>query len=116
MKNANSKYSFNNGSENFYCHKPSLMLYTEGVKLLAEDCQAWWLIDLIISHQCKREINLERFQVWNLTRLQGNQFKIVASDGNEIRLIIQQIPSSDFPYDQATIWLVDGCLMLPCEY
>jgi hypothetical protein len=116
MKNANENYSRSNGSDNFYCHRLSLMLYTEGVKLLAEDCQAFWLIDLIISHQCKRDINLERFQVWHLTRLFKNKFKIVATDGNDIRLVIQQIPCSDFPYDQATIWLVDGCLMLPCEY
>jgi hypothetical protein len=116
MKNANENYGQSNGSDNFYCHRPSLVLYTEGVKLLAEDCEAYWLIDLIISHQCKWQINLERFQVWNLTRLTGKKFKIVATDGNDIRLVIQQITCSDFPYDQATIWLVDGCLMLPCEY
>ena len=47
------------------CHKPSLILYTDGWwKELAEDCSAYWLIDLIISHQCHRDINLERFQVW----------------------------------------------------
>ena len=66
MKNANDNFGSNNGSENFYCHKPSLILYTDGVKDMAEGCQAYWLIDLIISHQCKKDVNLERFQVWEL--------------------------------------------------
>ena len=61
--------ALNNGSENFYCHKPSLILYTDGVKELAEGCGAYWLIDLIISHQCHNDVNLERFQVWDLKRV-----------------------------------------------
>lgn len=116
MKNANANFGTGNGSENFYCHRPSLFLYTDGVKDMAETCKAFWLIDLIISHQCKREVNLERFQVWDLSRLKDSLFKIIATDGNNNRIAFQQIPFSDFPYDLATIWLVDGCLMLPSEY
>ena len=55
MKNANHTSEVGNGSENFYCHKPSLILYTDGVKDMAERCDAYWLIDLIISHQCHKE-------------------------------------------------------------
>jgi hypothetical protein len=116
MKNANDNFGSSNGSENFYCHKPSLMLYTDGVKELAESSSAYWLIDLIISHQCHREINLERFQVWDLKRVKDNVFTILATDGNHNKVTSQEIPFSDFPYDMATIWLVDGCMMLPCEY
>jgi hypothetical protein len=116
MKNANHYFGSHNGSENFYCHKPSLILYTDGVKELAEQCSAYWLIDLIISHQCHREINLERFQVWDLKRVQDDVFTILATDGNHNKVTSQEIPFSDFPYDLATIWLVDGCLMLPSEY
>ena len=116
MKNANANFGTGNGSENFYCHRPSLFLYTDGVMDMAETCKAFWLIDLIISHQCKREVNLERFQVWDLSRVKDSLFKIIATDGNNNRIAFQQIPFSDFPYDLATIWLVDGCLMLPAEY
>ena len=69
MENANNYFGSCNGSDNFYCHKPSLMLYTDGVKMMAEKAEAFWLIDLIISHQCKKEVNNERFQVWELPRL-----------------------------------------------
>lgn len=116
MKNANHYFGSSNGSENFYCHKPSLILYTDGVKELAETCNAYWLIDLIISHQCYRKINLERFQVWDLKRVKETEFTILCTDGNYNKLTIQEIQFSDFPYDLATVWLVDGCLMLPNEY
>ncbi len=116
MKNANHYFGSGNGSENFYCHTPSLILFTDGVKDLAETCEAYWLIDLIISHQCHEEINLERFQVWDLKRVQDNVFTILATDGDHNKVTSQEIPFSDFPYDLATIWLVDGCLMLPGEY
>lgn len=116
MKNANDNFGSGNGSENFYCHKPSLILYTDGVKDLAETCQAYWLIDLIISHQCKQAVNLERFQVWELQRVKNDQFSIKATDGNNNHVASQKISFSDFRYDIATIWLVDGCLMLPNEY
>jgi hypothetical protein len=116
MKNANHFFGTSTGSENFFCHKPSLILYTDGVKELAEKCNAYWLIDLIISHQCHQKINLERFQVWDLKRVQENVFTILATDGNHNKVTSQEIPFSDFPYDLATIWLVDGCLMLPVEY
>ena len=81
-----------------------------------QKAEAYWLIDLIISHQCKKEVNNERFQVWELKRLKNNVFTINATDGNKNKVANQHIPFSDFAYDQATIWLVDGCLMLPCEY
>ena len=116
MKNANDHFGNSNGSENFFCHRPSLVLYTDGVKALADTCQAYWLIDLIISYQCQNAVNLQRFQVWELRRVHANQFFIHATDGNKNPVARQKIPFSDFTYDIATIWLVDGCLMLPKEY
>ena len=116
MENASNFFGSCNGSDNFYCHRPSLMLYTDGVKMMAEKAEAYWLIDLIISHQCKKEVNNERFQVWELKRLKNDVFTINATDGNKNKVAYQKIPFSDFAYDQATLWLVDGCLMLPCEY
>lgn len=116
MTRANDFFGASNGSETFYSHKPSLILFTEGIKALADACQAYWLIDLIISHQSTKEVNLERFQVWELNRSKGSRFEIIATDGNGNEVVSQSIPFSDFQYDCASIWLVDGCLMLPCEY
>ncbi|MBK8611790.1 MAG: hypothetical protein IPL84_18145 [Chitinophagaceae bacterium] len=52
----------------------------------------------------------------DLKRVKDNAFTILATDGNHNKVTSQEIPFSDFPYDLATLWLVDGCLMLPGEY
>lgn len=116
MTNANEHFGSGNGSENFYQNKFSPIIYTDGVKDMAETCGAYWLIDLVISHQHSKTVRLEPFQVWQLKRQKDDAFLIVASDGNERQIASQQIPYSDFKYDIATLWLVNGCLMLPNEY
>jgi hypothetical protein len=116
MKNANHYFGSSMGSENFYRHNLTKILYTDGVKEMAEGCGAYWLIDLIISHQTSKAVREEPFQVWDLNRVEDDQFRIVCNDGNGKDIASQEIPFSDFPYDLATIWLVDGCLMLPKEY
>ncbi len=110
MQNAKHFFSSDNGLENCYYPKPSLTLYTDGVRQLAEVCGAYWLIDLIISHQCHRKINIECFQVWDLKRVEDNTFTMLATDGDHNKPTNQELPFSDFPYNLAMIWLVDGCL------
>ena len=115
-RNANEHFGSGNGSENFYQNKFSPIIYTDGIKDMAEKCGAYWLIDLVISHQLNKTVQYEPFQVWQLQRQQDNVFNIVATDGNDKQIAKQQIPFSDFMYDTATVWLVDGCLLLPNEY
>jgi len=117
MKNANHFFGKSAGSENFYRHRVAKKFtYTQGVREMVNKCEAYWLLDLIISHQVHDKVNKEEFQVWDLKRVEGNQFTILATDGNHNKVTSQEIPFSDFPYDLATIWLVDDCMILPCEY
>lgn len=116
MTNANNDFGSSMGSENFYQNQLSHVIYTDGVKQMAEACGAYWLIDLVSGHQTSKTVNIEQFQVWQLQRVVDDVFKITATDGNERRLTQQEIPFSDFKYDSATLWLVNGCLMLPQEY
>ena len=83
---------------------------------MAQDCKSYWLIDLIISHQVDAVVKKEPFKVWDLKRVANDSFTIVATDGNDNKVTSQEIPFSDFPYDCATLWLVDSCIMLPTEY
>jgi hypothetical protein len=58
------------GSEQFYRHSMvKNFTYTEGVKYLAEEAEAYWLIDAIASYQPKlQKIEMARyFQLWYLT-------------------------------------------------
>ncbi len=116
MKNANDTYAHYNGTECYYKHPFSSFVYTDGVKALAMDCEAYWLIDLVISHQLAPRVRAETFQVWKLERVEEDAFKVVATDGNDKVIATQQIPYSDFPYDSGKVWLMDGVLMLPSEY
>ena len=116
MKNANNFFGASNGSENLYRHSFTKFIYTDGVKSLVRDCKAYWLIDLIVSHQCYDVVKKEPFQVWDLHRVKDDEFTIICTDGNHNKVTHQDIPFSDFPYDLATLWLVDSCIMLPCEY
>ena len=116
MKNANDFFGASNGSENLYRYSFTNFIYTDGVKSLAQNCKAYWLIDLIISHQVDAVVKNEPFQVWDLKRVENDSFTIIATDGNHNKVTSQEIPFSDFPYDLATLWLVDSCIMLPTEY
>src|SRR3990167_5297686 len=53
------------GTENWYRH-PFGIVYTDGVQFLAEQAQAYWLIDAIASHQHTAKVRREPFQVWTL--------------------------------------------------
>jgi hypothetical protein len=54
------------GTDQWYRHSPSRMLYTDGVRYVAERAGAYWLIDAIASHQLSPGVRREPFQVWTL--------------------------------------------------
>lgn len=116
MKNANDQLREYTGTSQWYRHPLSGLLFTDGIKGMADTFQAWWLVDLILSHQRNPNLQTEPFQTWQLQRLQGDQFEAVATDGNKRRLAHQHIPFSDFDADCITLYVCDGVLLLPSEY
>lgn len=115
MTNASTLFGSSNGSENFY-QSVTNIIYTDGVKEMAEQCDSYWLIDLIASYQEAKKKVLHPFQIWELKRITNDKFHVRAMDGRGKMIASQIIPFSDFKYDQAILWLVDGCIMLPKEY
>jgi hypothetical protein len=85
---------------------------------LAERCGAYWLINLIVSHQLSASVRSEPFQVWELKLCKTtNGAKVTCADGNRRELISQRIPYTDFPLPEGiTVYLIDGVLLLPSEY
>lgn len=116
MTDANKHFGSSNGTETYYHYSLTKYHFTDGVRELAEGCGAFWLIDLIMSHQVEKKVSRERFQVWDLRREFKDAFTILCTDGNKNKITSQVIQFSDFPYDSATLWFVDGTLLLPCEY
>jgi hypothetical protein len=116
MKNANDQLSAFTGTTQWFKHPLFEKLYTDGVKYMAEKFEAYWLIDLVFSHQLTSKVRNEQFQTWVLKRIEGNSFIAIATDGNDNIIAIQHIPFSDFDADELTLYYVDNVLLLPSEY
>ena len=95
-------------------------LLTDGVKDMAEICEAFWLISAVFSWQCESKVNNEPFQVWKLRfsdKEKGDDALLICEDGNNRELARQKISYTDFPLPEGIkLYLDGGVLMLPSEY
>lgn len=104
------------------------VIYTPGVRYLADASKAYWLIDAIVSYFGSPEMNtamakdhrLKQMQFW---RLEVNDEKAVLTaeaDAGEEPFIRQEIPYTDFPLKAIAVWAAyDGTywtLYLPSEH
>lgn len=100
------------GSETIWKHGNLFsILYTDGVKVLADSCGAYWLIDLISSYP------RHDFEVWTLTVNLDDDFVIECSDGDGNHIQTQHIGYSDFPREllPLTLWCENGTILFPEE-
>ncbi|MCA1419475.1 DUF6876 family protein [Bradyrhizobium sp. BRP23] len=104
------------GSEHVYRHGLLRSItYTEGVQYLAEKAAAYWLIDAVASYQHEAPVKGEEFQVWRL-KVEGSRAVLTCEDGNERKLVEQQIEFTDFPLDHIDLWVENGVILLPSEH
>ena len=109
------------GSERFYRHHLNRkLIYTEGVKYVA-DSGTYWLIDEVaIANDYEPKVKAEGFQLWVLTK-KGTAGTLTCDDGNGNVVYTQDIPFTDFPLDSIKFYVVDNeqgglTMMLPSEY
>ncbi len=98
-------------------------LLTDGAKYLAEQAQAFWLMDAIASHQISKQVAAEEFQCWTLT---VNEKHVPAhfggTDGDEKQLARQEIPYTTFPLESISLYITQNeylgglVVLLPSEY
>lgn len=91
MTKANDSFKHYIGTDNYFKDLMQGGCYTDGVRGLANYCEAYWLIDLIFSHQTNEKVKEEHFQAWELKRQSDNVFNIIFTDGNQVTS--QQNPS-----------------------
>ena len=105
------------GSEQFY-RTPLFkgFIYTEGVKYLAEEAGAYWLIDHIFANQMLDVLKEQPFQVWKIVVHENESATIHVEDGDDNRLTFFSLSYTDFPLKEFALWLVDKTLLLPSEY
>lgn len=105
------------GSEVLYRHSllPRVK-YTEGVKYVAEEEGAYWLIDEVaFAQRYEAAVAEEEFQVWSLS-VAGNTARLDCDDGNGNVLFQKTMDFTDFPEPGIKFYYAVGVLLLPSEY
>lgn len=105
------------GSEYWYNYSlSSKVLYTDGIKYIAEKANAYWLIDEIVLIQpFKPELRKQRFQVWKLKVNEDQSATLSCEDGDYHVLYVKDIPFTDFPFS-VSLYFSNNVLLLPSEY
>ena len=89
------------------------VVYTPGIKFLAEHGGAYWLIDAIASYYGTKEMKsaiakdyrLESLHFWRLEVRDDQSAELTArADSGVEPFIVQQIPFTDFPLEYIDIW------------
>ena len=105
------------GTEKYYRISRRLLL-TDGTKYLAEEAACFWLMDAIASHLL--EIGTAEWFVVVKTSIKRTKAVMVYEDGNANELARQEIPYTDLPLAQISLYACwDGehwVIMLPSEY
>ena len=104
------------GTEHYYQHQMGLIHFTDGIKYLAENAGAYWLIDIVASYQVDHKVKQESFQVFELKVDTDKSATITITDGNDNILRVQELEYTDFPLSEITVWCVDKIMLLPGEY
>lgn len=105
------------GSEQWYRHGINRNVsFTDGAKFVADEGGAYWLLDTIALCQMEPCVKAEEFQVWKLSVNPDRTATIACGDGNGNVVYTQQVPFTDFPLDEITLWFVNNVIHLPSEY
>jgi len=102
------------GTETWWKHAFGLT-YTDGIKYLAKEASAYWLIDLVASYYNKYKAI--PFQLWRIT-VKDDDTAVVSmqEDTGKPYLIEQEIPYTDFPLKDFSWYVCDGVMLLKSEY
>ncbi|QHT65370.1 hypothetical protein GXP67_01100 [Rhodocytophaga rosea] len=98
------------GTENYYTHGIGALkiLLTDGCKYVAEEAQAYWLFDIVLSYQMHTHIRNEAFQHWELKKQLQEGWMITCDVGDRKILAKQTISYSDFPFIIIGFYMVDS--------
>ena len=97
------------GSEQWYRHAMVRdILYTDGVKYVAETAGAYWLIDEITRAQrFDKGLAAEEFQLWKLTVNSDHTATLTCEDGDGGVLFTKAIEFTDFPLAEITLYFIN---------
>jgi hypothetical protein len=91
------------GTRAYYFQESAPSLYiTEGVAWACDLIGCGWLIDTIAHNQPL--LSMERFQIWQLQRLDAGGALLVCEDGDKHVLYAEQLPQFQLDIPELTIW------------
>lgn len=106
------------GTMEYHKHWLRAFVVTDGVKYLEQN-GAGWLVDAIASYQSEQTLEknpeLREFQIWKLVVRPDNSATLWCKKDEQGVVLSQQIEFTDFPFDEFTLYLMGGVLLLPSE-
>lgn len=105
------------GTEQWYEHYFfKWIVYTDGVKYLAEHAGAYWLIDEIAyAQKVLRKLPEQRLQIWKL-KVSDDKGTLSCIGDAETVIYSKRIPYTDFPLDEFILYFANNIIHLPSEY
>lgn len=96
------------------------MTCTDGAKYLAEEAEAYWLLDAIASYQNAPAVQdsqrLQEMQIWQLTVDNQSGRLTCAEDSDVEPVVVQDIPYTNFPLQEIKLYVCGNVVLLPSEY
>ena len=94
------------GAGSYIRHTLTGIIYTDNVKMIADACDAFWLIDAICSYQRKEE-----FQVWELEVFKDKTAVLTMKEDTNCPVLVEQkIHYTDFPMENIKFYIELGCI------
>lgn len=105
------------GTEQWHSLAPiSKLTFTDGVKYLADAGKASWLVtDVAAVVGYEPKVAKEEFVVAEIKVFSDNSATVTYTDGNNHKLYEQKYGYTDFPLNNAKIWITNGVMELPSE-
>ena len=104
------------GTEHHHRHVLRNVVYTDGVKAMADVAEAHWLLDLVASHQ-RKWASVAPFQLWLLTvNPDRTAYVTMQEDKGSPVLVRQEMHYTSFPLDEFKLYCIDSVILLPSEY
>src|SRR5689334_11217655 len=108
------------GTEQLWHQSLIAFKYTDGIRYVVPEGNAYWLLTDISAFQHQPAIvkyaKSDCFQIWKLQVKDDKSATLTCGDGNGNILFTHTYLHTDFPLSEITFYLVDGILLLPSEY
>lgn len=106
------------GTTEYHAHWSRMLVFTDGVKFLAETGKAFWLVDAIASWQSRAQKDawLREFQLWELFVREDRRATLVCSRDSDDESFRQEIEFTDFLMDYVKLYVENHTLLLPSEH